>query len=336
MAKSSKKPTLKESFSTWVDNQPRGPREIAKEVKLFIRALSALIFLILGFSFSRSAFFNEYPMFGYNFIIEVFVALLCGLFGFFIFPVLIVSTKAWIENLITKSVANIVANFWDLQTRKIQEARREKQRRKSQSDAEKVKQVITDAVLVDTSVLVDGRIVDILKTGFFDKTLIIPQFVINELHLISDNKDKIKRQRGRRGLDVIKEVKKYTKIVTPETKDSKEGVDKQLIVFAKENNVKLLTLDFNLNKVANISNVKVLNINDLVNAIKTVLLPGEEFTIKIIQEGKEKEQGVGYMTDGTMIVVDKAKSKVGEEVTAKVAKVIQSAAGKIIFCELVS
>jgi uncharacterized protein YacL len=123
--------------------------------------------------------------------------------------------------------------------------------------------------------------------------------------------------------------------VSPEIKSAKEGVDKQLVEFAKENKLKLLTLDFNLNKVAQIVGVKVLNINDLVNALKTILLPGEQITVKIIQEGKEKEQGVGYMTDGTMLIVENARSHVGEELSVKVAKVIQSAAGKIVFCEFI-
>jgi uncharacterized protein YacL len=164
--------------------------------------------------------------------------------------------------------------------------------------------------------------------------LIVSQNVIHELQVIADSKDHVKRQRGRRGLDIAREVKKLAKVLMPEIRTKDKEVDKQLVYFCKEHKLKLMTLDFNLNKVASVAGIKVLNINDLVNALKTVLLPGEAMKVKIIQEGKEKQQGIGYLPDGTMVVVEEAKTRVGEEIDAKVIKTIQSSAGRIIFCDL--
>ena len=192
-----------------------------------------------------------------------------------------------------------------------------------------------NSIVVDTSMLVDGRILDIVKTGFFDKTLVIPPAVLNELHLISDSQNKLKRERGRRGLDMVKKLKGKTKVVNPEIKTKETEVDKLLLEFAKKNKLPLMTLDFNLNKLAQARGVQVLNINELVEAVKVSVMPGEVFTVEISHKGREKKQGVGYMPDGTMIVVEEAKTMVGKEVEAKVQRVIQSPAGKIIFCERV-
>ena len=192
-----------------------------------------------------------------------------------------------------------------------------------------------NAVVIDTSVLIDGRLLDIVNAGFCDKTLIVPNPVIDELQLVADNKNAIKRQRGRRGLDIVKNLKKKSKVLLVDVNTGEKEVDKKLVKYAKEHKLPLMTLDFNLNKVAKLSGVFVMNLNDLVNALKTVYLPGEEFLIKIIQEGKEKKQGIGYLSDGTMVIVEDAKDKVGTEINVKVAKIIQSSAGKIIFCNFV-
>lgn len=351
-----------------VTPQGKSPREKAAEIKMFARWVFAFVFLFVGFQITKVMFFAEWPFFGLHFLVEVLAGVVMSLFGFYILPVLLVNVKYWFEYLLAKTIGDIVSAFWEQQTTRIHEARREKQKRKAQEQIDRYKSELVSGILVDTSVLVDGRILDLVKTGFFDRTLIIPDFVINELHLISDNKDKIKRTRGRRGLDIIRELKKVTKVsiyekASRESHDAAaptsahttqpnltrpmsstaaknplppEGVDKKLVHIAKEHNLKLLTLDFNLNKVAALAGVKVLNLNDLINALKTILLPGEETTIKIIQEGKEKQQGIGYLTDGTLIIVDNARDKVGQDVTVRVAKVIQSAAGKIVFCDLIA
>lgn len=306
-----------------------------RSVGLIWRIVFCITFFILGFNLSMSAFFSELPWFGYHTIIEVLLSSALGLFGYFVFPVLLQKIKHWIENVIKKTVDDIVSSFWDQQSKKIQDARRKKQKQKSAAESAVLKKELENAVLLDTSVLVDGRIVDLLKTGFFDRPLVIPQNVIHELQTISDSKDVLKRQRGRRGLDVSRDIKKLTKVLMPEIKSKEKGVDSQLVSFAKENKLRLMTLDFNLNKVAELAGIKVLNINDLVNSLKTVLLPGETMRIKISQEGKEKQQGIGYLPDGTMIIVEDAKEKLGEEVDVKVVKTIQSSAGRIIFCNQV-
>lgn len=323
---------------TYVRNNTHAPtkKPSLSEVKFVLRAIFAVLFFVLGFNLSRSAFFMQRPFFGVHTLIEVLISTAAAFIGFYFLPLFFVHSRHWAEDLIYKTVSDIVTNFWEQQSQKLQEARRAKREQKAQIEAEKVKNNLQASVVIDTSVLVDGRILDIVRTGFLDKTLIIPQNVIEELQLISDSKDKLKRQRGRRGLDIVHELKKVTQIAMPELKTKGKGVDADLVDYAKITKLPLMTLDFNLNKVASVAGVKVLNINDLVNCLKTVMLPGEEIKLKIIQEGKEKEQGIGYLADGTMIVVDSAKELVGQEVSAKVHKVIQSSAGRIIFCVLIT
>jgi uncharacterized protein YacL len=311
-------------------------REVSfSDTPLVLRVIVSLLSAILGFNFTRTAFFRQYPLFGVRFVGELMSMIIAGLLGYFALPTFLLQLKNWFEGLVSNAVSEIVARFWEEQSKKLQEARREKQRKQAEDAKNKMQKAMEGAVLVDTSVLVDGRILDIIKTGFMNRPLIVSQNVIDELHQISDSPDKIKRQRGRRGLDVVKKLKKQTKVLSPTIKGKKKGVDKTLVSFAKEHNLQLMTLDFNLNKVAEVLGIKVLNINDLVNALKTVLLPGEEIEVDIIQKGKEKGQGVGYMSDGTMIVVSESDDKVGQKVRANVQKVIQSAAGKMVFCDLV-
>ena len=228
-----------------------------------------------------------------------------------------------------------MTNFWEQQSRKIQEARREKQKKKVEEEDSKRKSDWEHAVVLDTSVLVDGRVIDVVKTGFLDHRLIVIQAVLDELQTIADSKDKLKRQRGRHGLDVARELKKHSKVVIPDISANGKGVDAKLVSFAKEHRLKLMTMDFNLNKVAQVAGVKTLNLNDLINGLKTIMLPGEVIKIKVVQQGKEKEQGIGYLPDGTMIIIEGAKDRVGDEVDATVSKIIQSSAGRIIFSKLV-
>jgi uncharacterized protein YacL len=317
---------VKKTLSTVEQKKPS-----AKEFKLIARIVYTIAFSFLGFYTSRAILFEELPFFGYHLIIQVLIAGVLGVFGFFIFPLLLSKLKYWIEGLIVMTVSRIVSDFWDQQSKRIQQARREKQKMKVGEKSLKEKQEIENALLLDTSVLIDGRILDVVKIGFIDRPLIITQNVINELQKLADNKSHVKRSRGRMGLDVVKELKKRTKVVIPDVKTKEKEVDQILIDYAKEKKVKLMTLDFNLNKVAKVSGIKVLNINDLINSLKTVLLPGEEFNVKVLQQGKEKKQGVGYLPDGTMVIVEDGIDMVGQDVHVKVLKVIQSSAGKIIF-----
>jgi len=305
-----------------------------KETKLAVRVVYAVIFFGLGLLISINVLFNELPIFGYHTVVEILSGFVLGAFGFIIFPLILMYVKYWIEALVVAAVSKIVSDFWEQQSKRIQQARREKQRLKADEKSIREKQEFESAILLDTSVLIDGRILDIVKSGFLDRAFVVTQNVINELQKLSDNKNKVKRERGRLGLDVIKELKKRTNVIVPDIKTKDKEVDATLVEYAKEKKIKLMTMDFNLNKVAKVSGITVLNINDLVNALKTVLLPGERFRVKIVQEGKEKKQGIGYLNDGTMVIVEDGVEKVGQEVEAVVIKVIQSSAGKIVFCEV--
>lgn len=188
--------------------------------------------------------------------------------------------------------------------------------------------------ILDTSVIIDGRIVDIAETGFLDGTLVIPQFVLRELQLVADSSDSMKRNRGRRGLDILQRIQKNAdlrvQIVEEDFPQVKE-VDMKLIELAKLINGKIVTNDFNLNKVAQLHGVHVLNINELANALKPVVLPGETMKVFILKEGKEHNQGVAYLDDGTMVVVDNARKLISRNVEITVTSVLQTTAGKMIF-----
>lgn len=191
------------------------------------------------------------------------------------------------------------------------------------------------AKILDTSVIIDGRIADLCETGFIEGTLLIPGFVLEELRHIADSSDQLKRNRGRRGLDILNKIQKELKVpVEIYDGDGPDGdgeVDSKLVYLARALKAKVVTNDFNLNKVAELQGVPVLNINELANAVKPVVLPGEEMSVQIIKDGKESGQGVGYLDDGTMIVVDSGRKHIGEEIEVLVTSVLQTAAGRMIF-----
>ncbi|MFA4992927.1 MAG: PIN domain-containing protein [Candidatus Omnitrophota bacterium] len=194
-----------------------------------------------------------------------------------------------------------------------------------------------DVILLDTSVIIDGRIVDICKTRFLGGKVIIPKFVLRELQQIADSTDPIKRQRGRRGLEILNTIQKESGMdITIHEQDFVETseVDAKLVMLAKLLEAKILTVDFNLNRVASIQGIKVLNINELANALKPVVFPGEEMHIKLIKEGKEHNQAVGYLDDGTMVVVEDARRLIGQDVKALVTSVLQTQAGRMIFTKI--
>jgi uncharacterized protein YacL len=188
--------------------------------------------------------------------------------------------------------------------------------------------------ILDTSVIIDGRIADICETGFMDGIMVIPQFVLKELQQVADSADSLKRNRGRRGLDILQKIRKMSgldvnisEIDFPEVRE----VDLKIIELAKNLGAKIVTNDFNLNKVAQLRGVQVLNINELANALKPVVLPGEFMRVFILKEGKEYNQGVAYLDDGTMVVVDNARKLIGKNVDVTVTSVLQTTAGKMIF-----
>jgi len=189
-------------------------------------------------------------------------------------------------------------------------------------------------VLVDSSVIIDGRIEDIARTGFIQSALVVPRFVLNEVQHVADSADDLRRGRGRRGLEVLNRLRKTAsipvRIADMDIEDVYE-VDDKLVLLAKQLHCPVLTNDFNLNRVAEIQGVQVLNINELANAVKAVYLPGENFAVQIIQEGREVGQGVGYLEDGTMVVVQDGVRYVGHRIDVLVTRVIQTAAGRMIF-----
>lgn len=191
--------------------------------------------------------------------------------------------------------------------------------------------------ILDTSVIIDGRVADICETDFLEGPLIIPQFILQELQHIADSADNLKRARGRRGLDILNRMQKgdtvEVKVVDDDYPDIKE-VDAKLIALAREMNAKVVTNDFNLNKVAQLQGVLVLNINQLANALKPMVLPGEVLHLQIMREGKEQGQGVAYLDDGTMVVVENASRHLGQEVEASVTSILQTTAGRMIFTTL--
>jgi uncharacterized protein YacL len=196
---------------------------------------------------------------------------------------------------------------------------------------------VSTAKILDTSVIIDGRVFDICKTGFLEGELVIPQFVLAELRHIADSSDALRRNRGRRGLDVLGRIQSELKIpvrIEDTDYDDVAEVDVKLLRLARQLGGIVVTNDYNLNKVAGVTGVKVLNINELANAVKPVVLPGEEMTIQIVREGKEPGQGVGYLDDGTMIVVDNARRHVGETIDVVVTTVLQTSAGRMIFTRI--
>jgi len=188
--------------------------------------------------------------------------------------------------------------------------------------------------ILDTSVIIDGRIIDIAETGFVDGAIVIPQFVLRELQLVADSSDSMKRNRGRRGLDILQRLQKMPELSVQIIEDDfpqVREVDMKLIELAKVYGCKIVTNDFNLNKVAQLHKVEVLNINELANALKPVVLPGETMRVFILKEGKEYNQGVAYLDDGTMVVVDNARRMISKTIDVAVTSVLQTTAGKMIF-----
>ncbi|KKQ73862.1 MAG: PilT protein domain protein [Candidatus Woesebacteria bacterium GW2011_GWB1_38_5b] len=192
---------------------------------------------------------------------------------------------------------------------------------------------VTQPLILDTSAIIDGRILDIAKTHFLYGTILLPSFVLQELQQVADSADFLKRSRGRRGFEIIEELKKVKgmRIEIWDKEPAAKTVDDKLIKLAKNLHGKIITTDFNLNRVASLSNVVVLNINDLSNAVKTVAVPGEELIVKIVHLGKDARQGVGYLPDGTMIVVEDGADLVGKEIKTEVTRLIQVPAGRMIF-----
>jgi len=195
-----------------------------------------------------------------------------------------------------------------------------------------------EAIVVDTSSIIDGRISDIVKTKFIEAKFIVPRFVLNELHALSDSTDHMKRQKGKRGIEILHSLKKEQGIEVEIYDQNVEGVksvDEKIIKLAQDLDARVLTTDYNLNRIAQLQGVTVLNINDLANALKSTFISGQRFSLKLTKEGKEHNQAIGYLEDGTMVVVEAAKRLIGRTVDIEVTSILQSPSGRIIFTKLV-
>jgi uncharacterized protein YacL len=192
----------------------------------------------------------------------------------------------------------------------------------------------TRPIVIDTSVIIDGRIAEILRTGILDTPMLVPQFVLNELHQLADSADKLKRERGRLGLEVLNDMRNDAKVdvrIQDMATDQDQPVDEQLVRIAKVLNARLLTTDWNLNRRASLEGVSVVNLNELANALKPVALPDEQLTVKLIKRGEQPGQGVGYLPDGTMVIVEEADDLLGQEVAVVVRNTITRETGRMIF-----
>ncbi len=313
-----------------------------REVPLYIRLLLGVALAILGFSLSHTVIFREIPLFGVTGLADFLVSILMALFGFYLLPKTFSSIKHWFQRLVFDVISAIVSAFWDQQTSRMREARRARDMRKKQAQlAEKdtLHRRLKGSFVLDTSILIDGRIQEVVRAGFIRGPLVIPSFVVDELQTLADSKDSQKRRKGRRGLSLLRKLKKDISVhildvsIPPEVLG--QGVDKALLYVADVWHLVLMTLDFNLVQVAHVQNLRVANLNDLANALRPKYLPGDILTLHIQTVGQNSDQGVGYLDDGTMVVVDSASSLVGEQIPVKIKKSLQGSAGKMYFAKLV-
>ncbi len=309
--------------------------------KILTRIILGLLSAVLGVWLDHALLIST-PFWKDTPLDEVLAVIPGFLFGFWVVPWLATGVLRWFVNLVTVTVqvtvARTMGNFLAAQNKRSTERREEKERQKKKEQSFEKMQRLVPPIILDTSAVIDGRFLEIAKAGFFLGLLILPKFVIDELQHLADSSDDLKRQKGRRGLELINTARKEKKIklLVYEEEVSGKDVDAQLTVLAKLLKARVATVDYNLNKALTVQGTLVLNVNDLANLIKTVVLPGETLTVKVIQKGKENHQGVAYLPDGTMIVVENGDSCLGSECTVKVARLLQTPAGKMIFAKITS
>jgi uncharacterized protein YacL len=290
-----------------------------------IRLLLGILFGYLGYRLSREIPFLQDSQLRET--ASILIGLALGSAGVYLIPVISKWTADFMRFFSRRIAAEVISQ---LHLPRIPSVGRSKEKSEEQNKK------WVNPMLIDTSALIDGRIGDVVESGFLSGTVLVPDFILLELQHIADSADSLKRSRGRRGLDVLESIKKsnYVKTVVYDTgQTSLKNVDDRLLKLGRNLKAKIITNDFNLNKIATVSGVKILNVNELANVMKTPMIPGEEIEVKVIQEGKEKSQGVGYLPDGTMIVVEKGASYVGQRIKAKVSRVIQTVAGRMIFTQ---
>ena len=291
------------------------PTQLAYDVA---RIIISFVFGVSGYIISQFLYFLDKPLLGVSFVGEVLVGVLSFALFYYLIPFVLKAVAEGIQSLLKQSIRESLQliNF-----------PKGKNKKKPQ-----LKEYKSRPVILDTSSIIDGRICSVIQEGFLEAQIIVPQFVLDELHLIADSKSKLKRDRGRRGLsilDEIKQLKKQDLKIYPSTEV--KDVDKALVTFAKKIKGRIATCDYNLNKVAKVAGVMVLNINSLSNSLKVNLLPGDILDIKVVKKGQEKGQGIGYLDDGTLVVIADAEAFINKKVESEVTKVLQTEAGKMVF-----
>lgn len=299
------------------------------DVSTVLRLVLAVVFALIAFIFTEVI--PDIPPFNRIFL-RVVITIWFGLMGYGLFPdlarIISTSTVHLVNTLVSRVTNEIMSQMMRLQS---QNALPGTFTATSQGGI-----TLNQPLLIDTSALIDGRILDIAKTSFLHGTILIPTFVLTELQQVSDSADYIKRTRGRRGFEIIEDLKKIKglRLEIWDRDVAAKQVDDKLIKLAKSLKGRIITTDYNLNRVASVTGVTVLNINDLANALKTVAVPGETLTIKMVHIGKDPKQAVGYLPDGTMVVLENGADLVGHEVTLEVTRLLQASAGKMIFGKL--
>jgi len=304
-----------------------GGRNFTKVLRLVL----AVVFALTAFIFTEVV--PDIPPFNRIFL-RIAITVWFGLMGFGLFPDLakIVSTATlrFVNSFVSRLSAEITSQMLRIQRAPIVNS--------SLNGSAPIGGIaVNHPLILDTSAIIDGRILDIARTNFLSGTVLVPTFVLTELQQVADSADYIKRTRGRRGFEIVEELKKVKGLrIEIWDKDGQgKNVDEKLLKLAKNLNGRIITTDFNLNRLATVSNIFVLNINELSNAVKTVAVPGEKLKVKIVHLGKDAKQGIGYLPDGTMIVVEDGADLMGKEVQTEVARLIQVAAGRMIFVKAI-
>lgn len=292
-----------------------------------LRLLLAIIFALAAFIFSEVV--PDIPPLNRN-VLRLVITIWFGIVGYSLFPDLARALTSYIVTQVNHITSRVTTEVMDQLVRLPQN---NPFSAPFPSNAPIGGVSVNQPLILDTSAIIDGRVLDIAKTGFLAGTILIPAFVLAELQQVADSADYLKRSRGRRGFEIIGDLKKVKgiRIEVWDKEPPARTVDEKLIKLGKNLHGKIITTDFNLNRVASVSNVSVLNVNDLANAVKTVAIPGEEMKVKVIHLGKDSKQGVGYLPDGTMIVVEDGADLVGDEIKVEVSRIIQVAAGRMIF-----
>ncbi len=288
------------------------------------------VVVLLAFYLSDRWYFKDNPLFNVIFLAEILIALSLGLVYYFWFLPAVTALGRFINEWVIKTVRTAVSGV-------VEDIVSRYERRNEVKETNDL-QGVAKPIVLDTSAIIDGRVVELILTEIFDNTVVVPSIVVEELKHIADSPDKLRKERGRRGLDYLERLEKSGvdyKIIENGSDDHKD-VDQDIVRFSKNINARLATSDVNLSKAAKARKIGVVNVNELSDLLKPPMLPGDKMTVKLVQKGKAKDQSVGYLDDGTMIVVEASKQFVGEEKEIVISRFLQTKAGKMYFAEIVS